>query len=105
MRSPLRVLVAAIRLTITARLDNGLLRQFIVMYENMRCSILFHLLVPGGKWQTLTLRPTLSANLWSDHFHSRLRALLLPPESAVINNEVAFGVSGGERVSQSGGAS
>ena len=29
--------------------DGGLPRQFWLMYENRRCSILFHLLVPGGK--------------------------------------------------------
>jgi hypothetical protein len=28
-------------------------RQFCVMWQNIRCSILFHLLVAGGKWQTL----------------------------------------------------
>ena len=28
---------------------------------NMRCSILFHLLVPGGKWQTLIFSPVASA--------------------------------------------
>jgi hypothetical protein len=28
-------------------------RQLIVMNENKRCSVLFHLLVPGGKWQTV----------------------------------------------------
>src|ERR1035437_5209065 len=28
------------------------------MKENNRCSTLFHLLVPGGKWQTVSLRPT-----------------------------------------------
>ena len=29
--------------------DRGLPRQFIVMNENRRCSILFHFEVPGGK--------------------------------------------------------
>ena len=28
---------------------NGFPRQLMVMNENSRCSILFHLLVPGGK--------------------------------------------------------
>ena len=27
------------------------------MWQNMRCSILFHLLVPGGRWLTQTRRP------------------------------------------------
>ena len=35
--------------TMAWRLTNGLPRQFWVMKENRRCSILFHLLVPGGK--------------------------------------------------------
>src|SRR6266581_6175856 len=38
--------------TITSWLVSGLPRQFIEMWENRRCSILFHLLVPGGRWQT-----------------------------------------------------
>ena len=36
----------------TSWLTNGLPRQLRLMNENIRCSILFHLLVPGGKWQT-----------------------------------------------------
>ena len=35
------------------KLRSGLPRQLMVMKENSRCSILFHLLVPGGKWQTV----------------------------------------------------
>src|SRR5881397_4065876 len=42
------------RFTTTARLTKGCPRQFCVMWQNIRCSILFHLLVPGGKWQTRT---------------------------------------------------
>ena len=30
---------------------------YTVIWENIRCSILFHLLVPGGKWQTDTAIP------------------------------------------------
>src|SRR6516225_6542848 len=48
-RSPARVVVAAIRFTITWWLTSGLPRQFWLMKENSRCSILFHLLVPGGR--------------------------------------------------------
>ena len=48
-------------------------RQFIVMWENSRCSILFHLLVPGGKWQTVTVSPVSSARRASSVFHSRVR--------------------------------
>ena len=45
-------MMLAIRFTIAWWLTSGRPRQFWVMKENNRCSILFHLLVPGGKWQT-----------------------------------------------------
>jgi hypothetical protein len=35
---------------------SGSPRQFEEMKENRRCSTLFHLLVPGGKWQTRMVR-------------------------------------------------
>ena len=41
--------MAEIKLTMTSWLTKGLPRQFWLMKENKRCSILFHLLVPGGK--------------------------------------------------------
>ena len=47
-RRPVEVLVPPMRLTTTSRLSSGLPRQLAVMWQNMRCSILFHLLVPGG---------------------------------------------------------
>ena len=46
-------------------------RQFIVIWENSRCSILFHLLVPGGKWQTVTASPVSAAKSASSAFHNR----------------------------------
>ena len=46
------VAVPAIGRTITGWLTNGLPRQFRVMKANSRCPILFHLLAPGGRWQT-----------------------------------------------------
>ena len=55
--SPVRVVVAAMVLTTTSWLVRGLPRQFIEMWENSRCSILFHLLVPGGRWHTVTVSP------------------------------------------------
>ena len=48
-RSPDRLCVEPIRLTMVARSTSGVPRQFMAMCENSRCSILFHLLVPGGK--------------------------------------------------------
>src|ERR1039458_5648255 len=56
------------------------------MKENNRCSTLFHLLVPGGKWQTASVSPVLSASPCNSHFQSRRRQPLLPPLSAVISN-------------------
>jgi hypothetical protein len=79
------------RLTMTSRLSKGCPRQWAVMWQNIRCSILFHLLVPGGKWLTLTRRPLSSAKRYNSRFHSRARALLLPPLSAVMSNSLALG--------------
>jgi len=54
------------------------------MKEKSRCSILFHLLVPGGKWHTDITQCGLIANFCNSNFHSRSRQPLLPPPSAVI---------------------
>src|SRR3954465_5173620 len=56
------------------------------MWARSRCSILFHLLVPGGRCATVTARPVSSAKRCSSRFHSRTRAPLLPPQSAVMWN-------------------
>ena len=48
-RSPAAVVVFAMRLTITSRLTSGRPRQCSVIWHNSRCSIVCHLLVPGGK--------------------------------------------------------
>src|SRR5437899_8534006 len=94
MVSPLVVVVLPIRFTTTARLVRGRPRQFLVMWQNIRCSILFHLLVPGGKWQTLTRRPDSLANSCRASLHSRLRLPLLPPPSAVSSTRSALGYVG-----------
>src|SRR5580658_8166961 len=47
--------------------------------QKRRCSILFHLLVPGGKWRTAMLSGVSSANFCNSSFHSRTREPLLPP--------------------------
>src|SRR5437588_13091885 len=88
---PVFVVVLAIRFTTACRLTRGLPRQFCVMKLNRRCSILFHLLVPGGKWHTRSFNPSSSANSCKATFHSRDRQLLLPPPSAVISNSRARG--------------
>jgi len=67
--------VFPIKFTITSWLSNGFPRQFFVIELNMRCSILFHLLVPGGKWQTETAMPVSSAKRCRATFHS---LVLLP---------------------------
>ena len=46
-----------------------------------RCSILFHLFLPGGKWLTVMDRPVSSASRCNSSFHSRTRDPLLPPPS------------------------
>ena len=53
------------------RLTSGRPRQFLVMWLNRRCSILFHFLVPGGKWHTVMLSPISSASFCSSSCHSR----------------------------------
>src|ERR1035441_193423 len=72
-------------------LVSGRPRQFIVIKLNSRCSILFHLLVPGGKWQISNRRPRSSAKSCRATFHNRLRLPLLPPPSAVIISFLARG--------------
>ena len=53
---------------------------------NSRCWILFHLEVPGGRWQTVMSSPASAAKAASSVFHSRSRDPLEPPESAVISS-------------------
>src|SRR3954453_19485732 len=64
------------------------------MTANSRCSIRFHLLVPGGRWATVTDSPVSSAKPCNSRFHSRTRTPLRPPQSAVISNRGAGGVGG-----------
>jgi hypothetical protein len=68
-----RVVVAPISSTITSWLGSGRPRQLAEIALNSRCSILFHLLVPGGKWQTVTVSPVSAANRASWVFHARTR--------------------------------
>src|ERR1017187_10035941 len=59
------------------------------MNENSRCSILFHLLVAGGEWQTVMAIPSSSASSCRCSFQVRDRLLLLPPASAQIRIRLA----------------
>jgi hypothetical protein len=77
--------------TTTSWLVKGLPRQFIVMWENNRCSILFHFDVPGGKWHTVMASPVSAVRAASSAFQTRKRWLLEPPASAVISKRVACG--------------
>src|SRR6266516_5673763 len=88
---PFVVVVWPIRFTTTSRLTNGRPRQFSVMWQNIRCSILFHLLVPGGKWHTEMRSPISSANRCNSTFHRRHRLPLEPPPSAVMSRRWALG--------------
>ena len=67
------MVVPAIRLTMTSWLVSGRPRQFIEIWLNSRCSIMFHLEVPGGKWQTVIANPVWVARSASSRFHSRSR--------------------------------
>src|SRR5690349_23698789 len=76
-----------------------------VMKANRRCSILFHLLVPGGRWVTVIFRSASLAKRCSSRFHSLIcgaavrrdgktlgvrvarLAELLPPTSDAFNGE------------------
>ena len=69
----MRVLVAAMVCTMTSWLVSGRPRQFMVMWENSRCSTLFHFEVPGGKWQQVITSPVSSASAASSAFHVRVR--------------------------------
>ena len=72
-------------------LVNGRPRQFIEMWENSRCSILFHLLVPDGRWHTVIVRPVVAASSASSVFHCRVRYPLEPPPSRRSAAGKAFG--------------
>jgi hypothetical protein len=59
--------------TMISWLVSGLPRQFLVMWENSRCSIRFHLDVPGGKRHTVISRPVSTASAASSNFQARVR--------------------------------
>ena len=94
---PVFVLVFPIKFTTTARLINGLPRQFSVIWQSIPCSILFHLLVPGGKWHTVSPSPISSASPCKATFHDLDRLLLLPPPSAVTGGRAGAGEHGVQR--------
>ena len=91
---PALVFVLPIQLTTTAWLRNGWPRQFFVLWHNSRCALLFHVLVPGGKWQTPRRSPSVSASWCNATFPNRHREPLLPPAAAVTSSLSASGSKG-----------
>ena len=89
--SPVAVVAAAMDCRTTAWLVSGRPRQFIVIAENSRCSTLFHLEVPGGKWQQVISSPVSSARAASPAVQARVRYPLDPPASAVTSSRRAAG--------------
>ena len=57
MVKPVVVVVFPIKLIIVSIETKGFPLQLIEIKLNILCSILFHLLVPGGKWHTRIIRP------------------------------------------------
>ena len=75
----------------TSRLSRGWPRQCAVRWPTMRCAIVCHVLVPGGRWLTALRRPVASASRCSAACHRRARALVRPPPSAVMRRACARG--------------
>ena len=96
--SPVRVVTAAMVLMMTSWLVSGRPRQARVIWENSRCSILFHLEVPGGKWQQVISSPVSCASCASPAFQARFRQPLDPPASQVTSSRAAcrVGVPAGQ---------
>jgi hypothetical protein len=89
--SPVAVVTAPMVFTTTSWLVSGRPRQARVIWENSRCSILFHLDVPGGKWQTVISSPAWCASSARPAFQARLRQSLDPPASQVTSSRPACG--------------
>ena len=88
---PWLVTVAAIPATASSTVIRGRPRQVLVTWQNIRCLILFHFDVPGGKWHTSIRSPVSAASAASWSFQSRQWAPLEPPESAVTSSRMARG--------------
>ena len=83
--------VAAIPATASAAVISGRARQVRVMWQNRRCSILFHFDVPGGKCMTVISRPVSAASSARPDFHTRDAQALEPPASQVTSSRFAPG--------------
>ena len=91
--SPASVLVCDNNSIIVSSEIKGFPLQLIDMYENSLCSILFHLLVAGGRWFIVMLSPVSSANCCNSFFHSRFLTPFDPPPSDVIRISCLLGYS------------
>ena len=63
------------------------------MWQNNRCSTLFHLLVPGGKWHTLNVRSISSAKLWTATFHARRLQITTPGQLQAMGLDPRQGIT------------
>ena len=88
---PLAAAVPAVSFAAASKSRSGSPRQFDNMNEKSRCSTLFHLLVPGGKWYAAIPSCVSFAHRCSSSFHTPRRQPLLPPAFAVMKIWVAFG--------------
>ena len=82
--NPAGVAAGPTRFTIISTVSGGLSRQFLLTKAKNLCSIVFHLLVPGGKCETCMVRPVSSAKFCRLVFQRLLRRPLLLPQSAVM---------------------
>jgi hypothetical protein len=89
--SPSLVTVAAIPATASPAVIRGRARQVRVTWQNRRCPVLFHLLVPGGKCMTSVRSPVPAARTASWSFRKWLRQSLAPPASQTISSRAASG--------------
>ena len=76
-----------------AKLMRGLPLHFLFINENNLCSILFHLLMPEGKYDTFSVRPKSFDSSCDFTFHNFTRTPLLSPESAVMYMRSSCGLA------------
>ena len=67
------------------------------MWANSRCSILFHLEVPGGKWHAVISRPVPRASAASSSFHARPAAAVGAARVGGDQQAPGIGVASGPR--------
>src|SRR5271155_526195 len=78
---------------IVSRDVKGFARQLMEIKEKSLCSILFHLLVAGGRWVTVIVNPVSVANRCNSLFHNLFLTPFEPPPSLVMRSSVCLGYS------------